>query len=722
VRGTVVDSSTGDGLSGVAVSDGFSVAQSGTGGAWSLDVAPDAQFVMVGTPATHQPMHEWFVDVRRDRPDVHDFALLPRASTRAALRLVHVTDLHLSVDDGRALRALHEMGTTPAPGVTVTGVVTGTQLRADLEAAMAAERPDLIVATGDLANHGTAAELAAYRDACAGLPVVHVPGNHDYLSTLTLETVTAFGEWWQAEGRAIDGLDPAEAFRERFFGGDWRAPESGRTPWLDVLGPMYYSFDIGDGVDAVHVVVYDGEGRVRYGDAYPQDRWLAADLAAVPAGRPVVALLHFAEGAEFFARFAGVQLVAALSGHWHADRVVRHSGALHVGGSTLGFGGIDSSPRGYGVVDMRGSSVSSRRVPVREPSGLRPQQPAGVAWRRSLAGTPAVGAPAAVADVLVTCTAGADGRGTVTALAADDGSARWSLELRSVVKRGLAAAGDVLLALTVDGELRCLDVGGSTRWQRQLGDPSYRWCYSLPLVDGDVVYAGGPRHLGCFAVSDGEPRWEVRELGEDWLASWCSPALADGVLVLPGAHDRLHAAGLDAATGEVRWRQAGPELASSVSPATSVGDTVVMATVDGWLRCVAASDGAERWRVPAFGAWSAAPSVLSGEVLVSVGSDGVLAGRDPSTGAPHWRVELGAATLAARSYERAAAGHLAGPTISGADVVAVGAGGRVVVVDATSGDVHWSRELGAPCLSAPAVAAGRVVVVTFDGEVLALDR
>src|SRR5207247_3062325 len=125
---------------------------------------------------------------------------------------------------------------------------------------------------------------------CRG-PVAHVPGNHDYLSSLTPEAVAEFGAWWREEGMAR-GVDPVAEYQARVFGGDYRRPGSGRAPWLDEVGPAYYSFDWG----GVHVVVYDCEGLLRYGDDYPQDRWLARDLA-LAAGTPVIVFLHFAEPA-----------------------------------------------------------------------------------------------------------------------------------------------------------------------------------------------------------------------------------------------------------------------------------------------------------------------------------------------------------------------------------------------------------------------------------------
>ena len=162
---------------------------------------------------------------------------------------------------------------------------------------MARERPDFIAATGDLADYGQPEELVAYRDAITGLsvPVASVPGNHDHLSVLVRDAIDTFFREWATRDNP-EGITASDAFQREFFRGDWRRPNSGRAPWLEVMGPLYYSFDWG----GVHVVMYDGEGRRRYGDDYPQDAWLAADLAAVAPDTPVFVGTHFPETREFY--------------------------------------------------------------------------------------------------------------------------------------------------------------------------------------------------------------------------------------------------------------------------------------------------------------------------------------------------------------------------------------------------------------------------------------
>ncbi|HXE73163.1 MAG TPA: metallophosphoesterase, partial [Candidatus Nitrosotenuis sp.] len=165
----------------------------------------------------------------------------------------------------------------------------GTPAQAQIAARIVADRPELVVLTGDIAyDEGSARQLQErffipYRQLLARIPFFPCLGNHDV--------------------RTRDGAPYLEAFhlpgRER-----------------------YYSFDWGD----VHFVALDSN--LPFGPGTAQDRWLASDLAA--AGRPwkVVYFHHppYSSGPHgssqalrqawtpLFARH-GVQLV--LSGHDH---------------------------------------------------------------------------------------------------------------------------------------------------------------------------------------------------------------------------------------------------------------------------------------------------------------------------------------------------------------------------------------------------------------------
>jgi 3',5'-cyclic AMP phosphodiesterase CpdA len=610
VTGAVVETGSGRGLEGVAVSDGRSVVATGADGRFALDLAGDAEFVMLTVPATHRALEPgWFAPAAAVA-DRHTFELVPRDRPPApTVRFLHVTDLHLSLDGGARLRQLLEAGVpTPAGLDPITGAVGEDDVRADLVEAVRREAPEFVAATGDLADHGEPGELAAYLRVAGGLgvPVAHVPGNHDYLSSLDQDAVMRFLEWLRTDGRDRMG-EPYAAFQEWMYGGDWQRPDSGRRPWVQGVGPAYYSFDWGP----AHFVVYDSESRLRYGDRYPQDEWLAADLALVPSGKPVVALLHFAEPVSFWdERFGGTRLIASFAGHWHANRRLAHGGAVHYVSANVGFAGYDHSARGYRAVEVGGEGVQTQWQPAEEAPRRRP--PAGTLWEAPLPGLPTIGRPALAGDMVVVSTETPDSSGVLVALDAATGAQRWRHGEPSAVVHSPIVAGDAVVAVSVTGALVALDAAtGTERWRAQLGDPGVRWCFGAPAVVGDSVVAGGSGHVACLSVADGTEHWARTDLApDDWPTAWGSPVAAGATVVVAFANERVHLCALDAATGETRWSTRGHELTAPCSSPIVAGDRVVATTVNGWLTAWSLSGGERLWSAALAGPWPVATPAL----------------------------------------------------------------------------------------------------------------
>ena len=159
-----------------------------------------------------------------------------------------------------------------------------------------------IVASGDLTDGGQREEYKTYLGAIAKseLPVYHAVGNHD---------------------------DCAEKWGTNF---------------MDVLGPMYYSFDYGP----LRFVVYDGRRRRRT-DSTDQECWMRADLEFQPPNKPVVIINHYPWGSEFYDQWKAYSIIATLSGHWHSTRLFVDGQTAHYNTPSLGFGASDQSPRAY---------------------------------------------------------------------------------------------------------------------------------------------------------------------------------------------------------------------------------------------------------------------------------------------------------------------------------------------------------------------------------------
>ena len=192
-----------------------------------------------------------------------------------------------------------------------------------------------------------------------GLKVYHTIGNHDVVGVLP------------ASGMGLS--DPL--YGKRYF--------------EEHMGNTYQSFDR----SGVHFIILDSigitadrsyEGRV---DA-AQLAWLANDLKAVPAGKPVIIVSHIplvtainqylpevktppahngmtvTNSADVIKLFAGHNVIGVLQGHTHVnERVEWHGVPYLTGGAVCGNwwkGTRLGIPEGFTVVSIRGGKLTTR--------------------------------------------------------------------------------------------------------------------------------------------------------------------------------------------------------------------------------------------------------------------------------------------------------------------------------------------------------------------------
>ena len=302
------------GSAGVPVSNGEAVVRTDSAGRYALPVEPGShRFITVTVPDRYRPQEAFFHPTgssRQPHDDV-DFPLIP-APERASreFSVAHISDTHVTVEaeNRQQIAALMAAGPPPADDSQAAlrwklytaspwhEYPSEAQLADDLRRVAAAAAPDLVIATGDLTNVGTLAQLRSYRAATESVPltVFSVFGGHD--------------------------------------GNEERIEvEAGYTytrHYETVLGPVCYSFDWG----GRHFIIYASEEAFfSEEDRERKERWLWADLAAQPPGQEIVLVQHTPPPAAMLARLSRYALRLVLHGHAHTSKVWSYGQTVRAG-------------------------------------------------------------------------------------------------------------------------------------------------------------------------------------------------------------------------------------------------------------------------------------------------------------------------------------------------------------------------------------------------------
>lgn len=347
IDGKVTDSSTGQGIPGVVVSDGYNCVKTDASGAYSLEARAVARTVQITVPAAYEiPLDSkgrpafW----QKITPGTRaDFSLTPRTYSGSRFSLVFVSDAHVQnashlAQFRTALQDIQNTVNTIGEG-PVAGIALGDQLWDNM--AMA---DDVIREYSSLTRAGST------------LPFLYVIGNHDHQS-----------------GAGDD---------------DYHATQY----YVDHFGPTEYSFDIGN----AHIIVADnidysgsdaagsgGFNKINYKERFSGEtfHWVKEDVANVADKRNKIAI--FCTHSPFYNSPGNGEGVKSLlyafnevhlfSGHIHNLTNYYMLGNKAAGGRTLvehniqslcgmwWLGGIspNGTPAGYGVYTFEGAGLAA---------------------------------------------------------------------------------------------------------------------------------------------------------------------------------------------------------------------------------------------------------------------------------------------------------------------------------------------------------------------------
>lgn len=353
----------------------------------------------------------------------------------------------------------------------------------------------------------------------------------------------------------------------------------------------------------------------------------------------------------------------------------------------------------------------------------------------ALTWTAAIGQGSSRKNRIVAAPVVSDGRvftmdaGTTVSATSTGGASLWSVDLTASFDKGggqsgggLAAAGDMLFAATVYGELVALDAAsGSVVWRQRLDAP----VSGAPAVDGGVVYVSG-RDGSSWAVDakDGKVIWQVSGTpGPTGYVGTAAPTVGDSAVIFPSSAGFLTAV-LKIGGGTKVWQVsiAGKRLGRAYAMTYDVtGDAVIDGKViyagnaSGRTVAMSVSSGEKLWSA---GEGAMGPVAVAGGSLFLINDEAKLVRLDAETGEVIWAVEMPYFTADKVKKRKAIYAHY-GPVVAGGRIMVVSSDGLLRAFDPTDGSLTYSTEIPGGAAAQPAVAGGVLYVVSGKGQLLA---
>ncbi|MDE2890729.1 MAG: PQQ-binding-like beta-propeller repeat protein [Gemmatimonadota bacterium] len=719
IEGQVRDATSGTGLEGVPVSNGEHVVRTDSAGRYALEVSPGGnRFVFVTVPDGFRPGEGFYrstIGWTREQHGV-DFELerLPDGDRRT-FSMAHISDTHVVLDEGQ---------------------IQGETLSQDLRQLEREASPDLIVASGDLTDWGTLEELEQFYAAikCVSTPVMPMFGGHDgnqeRFGDLTVDELVALKH--RREYAKIE-----EILKQR-------EGEPFTRHYERVLGPPYYSFDCG----RWHFVLYPNEDNFYPArDRKRKEDWLWADLSQQPCDRGIVVFLHKPPSIPFLNSLRRYRVKLVMHGHWHSSKVFTRDGMVVAAVPPLCFGGLDTRPRGYRLVEFREEDLEFRLKPLVRTASPQPREDnesisldetgngLRLLWTHRLPVGLHRAAPVRSGNRILASLAdeGYPAQNGVACIDTRSGALAWRVSTDTAVKNSVAITPpsptedngtDLCAAVSVAGRLYVIETdSGCVRWTVDLPGFPERWIYTSPVIAGHTVYAGGKAGIGAYDLKTGEQRWYTSIEGGDGWPCYASPRISGELLILLVQRRGLLA--LDRRSGKVVWERT-----------LGVENPYARPVVDGGLLVTGSGAPALHW----YGGEPAQLAVLSagtGEVvwnravlpsryptglavrddrLYATTPDGEAFCLDLQSGALLWRFQTGDDLIDMVPARRDVRSILAPPVIYGDCLLICGGDGCIYVLNARTGACVSRTDLGSPIAAAPCLTEDGFCVGAYDGQ------
>lgn len=311
-----------------------------------------------------------------------------------------------------------------------------------------------------------------------------------------------------------------------------------------------------------------------------------------------------------------------------------------------------------------------------------------------------------------------DAGGRVSAFSAASGSRLWSTSLTPKNEKrsegfggGLALDGGRLYVTTGYGTAVGINPeGGAVLWTQKIGEP----VRSSPTAAGGKVYfVSTDSILHCLDGADGQELWTARGVPEPAsLLSNVSPAVAQGLVVaaFPAGDIGAYQPG----SGKASWHDSIARTSETTAagiltdPGRPVVDrgVVFIGSHGGKMVATSQSTGQRLWTR---NVTSTQMPWVAGDAVFVVDTTGKLMALSRADGKVRWLTELPGKA------------RWNGPVLAGSQLWLVSADGSLVGVDARSGQIGTTTNLGTKVFISPVVAGGRMYILADNATLYAFN-
>jgi outer membrane protein assembly factor BamB len=266
--------------------------------------------------------------------------------------------------------------------------------------------------------------------------------------------------------------------------------------------------------------------------------------------------------------------------------------------------------------------------------------------------------------------------------------------------------GDIVLADDT-GRVRRLSPGGEVLWASTITQAT-RGSHGTPVVANDTAYVGTyDGALSAVDLASGRRRWRT-ELGD---AIGASPTYYNGTLYTAVEHAAPSGsvAAVDAATGDVQWRDSWPTNHPHSTVALDVeGGRLLFGSNDGHVYAWSFPELEREWSYDTGGDVKAPISIADGVAVVPSWAATVTA-LDVADGSVRWTFETGQDNMCA-------------PAVHDGTVYVGSHDDNVYAIDLESGEEQWRFETGGWLIGSVVATPDHVLVGSYDTHLYALDR